>query len=526
MKKTFISIIMGAALAVPSVWADPAGSEPGETWTSLGTGLFTENALHAFYAISTYPEVEVEIQESNLHPGRYRLVNPYANFPADIIGSPGCYEGDWYIYINASDPEHVYVETSRTGFQAGVGQELVVGSIADDYYNNRYGDWILADKEGVCGKFVDGRITFPSNALLATLFEYGSGWDDDIIWKVCDPYGKFSVKFPGAPDLEIAISKSTIDSAHEYLHFNVTLGKSVEYALVALVEGNYTQEVYNGITNGTIPSVRITASGDVAVPYTGDGAYTLVVVPYLEGTPRTAGFKSMEIAEDESEWRKAGQALYREAFLASNEYFNHKLVQIDWNEAEYYVDVEESVSRPGYIRLVDAYGPTYPYSIGYYFNDTRKWYIYIDATNPDKVIIEQNADGVGLDLNFGAMNMTCKAARYLIDPWNWTDEQVAAKGLYGTFANDEITFAPNALSINFSAAPMNWYEANQNGNFRIKFQPGQINGTQSGISATDIDYTNVPEEYYTIDGMRINGDNLSSGIYIVRQGNNVKKILK
>ena len=126
-----------------------------------------------------------------------------------------------------------------------------------------------------------------------------------------------------------------------------------------------------------------------------------------------------------------------------------------------------------------------------------------------------------------AMTLACKAERYMNDPtFNWTDEKVTQRGLYGTFKNDEITFAPNSLSINFAAAPFTWYDANQNGHFRLKFEPGQIKGGQSGISVIESSDNNMPVEYYTIDGMRISSENMPSGMYIVRQGGNVKKIWK
>lgn len=47
----------------------------------------------------------------------------------------------------------------------------------------------------------------------------------------------------------------------------------------------------------------------------------------------------------------------------------------------------------------------------------------------------------------------------------------------------------------------------------------------AGIDSVMIDNSNYPVEYYNINGMRVNGDNLKSGIYIIRQGKDVKKIL-
>ncbi|MDE5979098.1 MAG: hypothetical protein K2G84_03575, partial [Muribaculaceae bacterium] len=47
----------------------------------------------------------------------------------------------------------------------------------------------------------------------------------------------------------------------------------------------------------------------------------------------------------------------------------------------------------------------------------------------------------------------------------------------------------------------------------------------SGITgvAQDVDLENAVKEYFTIDGMKVSPDNLTPGIYIVRQGRKVSK---
>ena len=47
----------------------------------------------------------------------------------------------------------------------------------------------------------------------------------------------------------------------------------------------------------------------------------------------------------------------------------------------------------------------------------------------------------------------------------------------------------------------------------------------SGISDINADIMNAPIEYYNLNGIRMNGDNLVPGIYIKRQGGNTEKIL-
>lgn len=522
------------AIAAIAALAFPGRSAEEETWKSLGTGLFRSNFLQAFYTIGEFPEFEVEVQECEQIPGRYRIVNPYASYP-DYIGSSGCFEGDYYITVDASDPVHCYVTTSRTGYHSGgvwntpEAQMLIVGSIADDYYNNRYGDWERADKENVCGKLVDGAITFPSRALLGTHWTVSMPWDDDISWRVIDN-DMFRLKLPGAPDLDITGELDGLSADRSELLFYVTLGASVEKARVALVRLEESEGAVDGIVSGQIPSKEITADGTVKFPYEGDGRFMLVVVPYFEGVAKPAFTRVVEISYDESEWRKAGRALYREGMISG---IQKELCAYGFrfNTYEYEVDIEENVQKPGLIRLVNPYGKDCPLSEGYTYDDTQNYYLYIDATHPRKVMMKKTEDGIGLDFGYGKMYFWSRSDRASNDPnfygYGYSDEQIQSMGWYGLFDNDEITFPTNTLVVDIPGAQPNaWYDANVKGEFRIKVEPGQLYGVQaSGITTVTGDDTDAPAVYYNLDGVRVSGADLAPGIYVVRKGAKTEKVI-
>lgn len=50
------------------------------------------------------------------------------------------------------------------------------------------------------------------------------------------------------------------------------------------------------------------------------------------------------------------------------------------------------------------------------------------------------------------------------------------------------------------------------------------NGEAAGINAIEADNSNAPVEYYNLQGVRLSSDNLPAGIYIRRQGTEVKKV--
>lgn len=56
-----------------------------------------------------------------------------------------------------------------------------------------------------------------------------------------------------------------------------------------------------------------------------------------------------------------------------------------------------------------------------------------------------------------------------------------------------------------------------------------FNGTgealPASISGITADNNNAPVEYYNLNGMRVNADNLDNGIYIRRQGTETTKVI-
>lgn len=139
----------------------------GVNWIPLsGKALYTEDYLAGLYGFDpvTY---EVEIHENVGIPGLYRLVDPYGEvFPEhDPEGwTPGIY----YMQINASDPEGVYIPKQATGLNWGNGIFSVYSQACYSFLDK--GKTLEEAKaKGVCGTLKDGVITFPKNMLIASL---------------------------------------------------------------------------------------------------------------------------------------------------------------------------------------------------------------------------------------------------------------------------------------------------------------------------------------------------------------------
>lgn len=531
--KHFILAMATAAFAMPAM-AQTSGDT--ETWKSIGTGQYRETSLHASWVFSSYPELDVEMEESEQTPGRYRLKNAYANYP-DMFGGAYCLEGDHYIVVDASDPECVFIERSLTGYITGlvedekgndVPAELVVYSQAGHMLDVQGKTKEEVKEKGVFGKLKNGCITFPNGTILGTQHGVGGYWENDDykywLYQVSNKNGNFRIKLPGAPVLDVTTDFLGIDDALTTLTYKVTLSADVQKAKCALVPEVAGNTEINSIISGATPSQEITASGNVEVPYTADGQFTFVVIPYYNDEPCDAVTLTIEFAYDQSEWRKTGTAMFNETLISDIEMLTP--AGVGYPGVEYAVEIEENVERPGYIRMVNPYGDSYPYSNVNNYDNSQRWYLYIDATDPDHVYME-HSDEVGLNAGYGRIEIWSYYGRALGDEtspyYGWDMAKCEQSGFFGRYANNEITFPSSALCLRMPASAPGWYRCNTNGKFSLKFNEGQLNGGQSGVESVATDNSQAPAEYYRLDGTRVNADALTPGIYVVRRGDKASK---
>lgn len=160
-----------------------------ETWKSLGMASYTDDILvPMFIEDPELPTYEVELQESELTPGKFRLVNPYAAHPFNDEGNADTSK-DYYMVINAMDPDGVYIELQDMGVDWGAGSLLVYSFAA---YNMDGGASLEEVKAaGICGTYANGVITFPTKQLLAT-------FEGDTGLYYANTNGGFKVVFPSA----------------------------------------------------------------------------------------------------------------------------------------------------------------------------------------------------------------------------------------------------------------------------------------------------------------------------------------
>lgn len=526
--------LSAAALAIASLaGVCPAGVQAAEeTWKSIGTGMLRDDCITNFYFLSNYYEFPVEMQESEQTPGRYRLVNAYINCPP--VGGDAFPAITNYLVVDASDPVHVYIEPGCVNYYMGEDQAMCLWSMADDYYK-LHDNWDLADEEGVCGTLADGVITFPRGAVLATPIDeisFDPTIHDNMLWYQTNKNGMFRIKLPGTPNTDIDITYVGLNDAQTGVQYDIRLGDGVENAKIGVFEGEYTSDMRTQIEQGTVQTYDFATSGIFNAPYEHDGTFTVVIVPYANGHSWAPSYVTRQWSFSEAEWKKVGKGTYTESIMSSNELKNYGF---QFSEYTYSVDVEQSVAEPWVIRLVDPYGPeSYPVATSINYDIDHHYYMYFDLGTFDCVHLRL-MEHTGLNLGLGRMAIRSNSDYYMNENPFGTNMTLAEymadsskpKGHYDA-ASKTVTYDKDGLRLMFSEArPGAWYYANENGNAKLVL-PSDIVVTPNPNAASVADLEtedNAVAEYFTADGVKVDGRNLAAGVYIVRKGNKVSKIL-
>ena len=139
----------------------------------------------------------------------------------------------------------------------------------------------------------------------------------------------------------------------------------------------------------------------------------------------------------------------------------------DWfsisdSNAECSVKIQERDDKPGYYRIFDVYGVNYMSTLfggNMSGNCVYQSYMYIDATNPDKVWIPTFKCGLILHSDYGEISI----GSYVTE--NAADFGSSITSVYGTLREGVIQFPSGALQMKLEM--LGWYSANATGKHRI-----------------------------------------------------------
>ena len=265
-------------------------------WESLGMCTYTDDIIGPMFGLPNYT-YQVELQENQVQPGFYRLVNPYgAAFPGNQEGGWDTTQ-DWYLEIHAENPDRVYINLQETGTSwEGYGM-FTVGSMAGYMLEGGTSEDEVA-AQGLFGTLRDGIITFPTQALLLNMSEYNPS---SLYY--ANNNGAFRVVLPG---VEVSDYTLTVAYAGKYTDENgedagvsallSEVGEDVTSVRLAVVEGLDPSAAIQGITDGSLESTTVTpTAGDmVRVPFSTtpeDGEkYSIVAVAFDGEESQTSSY--------------------------------------------------------------------------------------------------------------------------------------------------------------------------------------------------------------------------------------------
>lgn len=444
-------------------------------WISLGKATFMDGFLFA----NAY---QVELQQNELEPSMYRLVDPYSQgIKAEGVPSEGgqtdfltfqlLKKGDKLGDVEITNDGLVYFLSASTGYfytNDGINKDVYIYHPSAFTKFQAESDWMYSS---VKMTKEDGS---PAVVQLAPYYYIDGvgGWNytqkDDVI----------KIIFPGVviKDYSAEVTYQGRFTNVEGDNFAVTeieLGEDVESAKVAMVSGDDINAAVAGIVDGSIESMEITAGGTVNIPSSYNGLCSVVVVTYAEGEAQEAGSASFEFSAGTDTWTSLGMAQYTEAIVGP---------AYKADPVTYEVEVQENTASPGLYRLVNPYGAAYPYNEEGDWDASRNYYLVINAQDPEGVYIDMQ--NTGLNWGDGNFYIYSLAANFLAGGNSLED--VKAGGYCGTLVNGVITFPAKTLLFGFMEAADDLYYADVNGAFKLVLPGATETSTMRVIAKSSV----------------------------------------
>lgn len=437
-------------------------------WVSMGEATYTDDLVNHWFNTGT-PTYKVEVEKSIIEEGMYRLVNPYGE--AYPYNDPGDWDAtqNYYLTINATDPDYVWVEYSPLGFDWNYGM-FSTRSYVEYFLANGYDlETIKAARPDLFGKLENGVITMPAKSMLLSMANYNEGG-----WYVASDNGMFQVLLPGAVitdySAEVTVTGIFTDLAGvAYATSEVILGADATIVKAVVVPANADADaVADAVAAGEVEAVDVEETGVVNVPIgeemTGD-LQVVVVVLDANGAVRTvASSNTFEYYGGGSNpWKSLGKGTFTDNFVMPMFYADSQTKTV-WEPQTFEVEILENSETPGLYRLVDAYQEAGEL-LGLTYESTN---LEVNATNPNGVYVEAQATGLydGED----AISIVTHGARYLA---NYSVDDLIGYGYLGKLQNGVITFPKFA------------YKDQETGEVQFTYQGLIYFGSKGYYTATD-----------------------------------------
>lgn len=443
---------------------------PAGNWEPIGQGTYSEDLLTYYWDVPVGLRWAVDIEESAEQPGWYRFIPYGPGSPiAEYYGSP---DGN-YLYINATDPDKVYVEDFWPY------QEEISNLVPDTGWP--------ADSYQYYGTLSEGIISFKPGSFAIGV---GTGWQQTSM------HDGFMLALPGYKLTDYSLSvKAPYCADDNNFEIHIRKGESLVTLYMLIVAGEepvWYVDPYRIVDEGEV----LEAGTDVvAYSPTQAGIYTALVAGLDDSGELCNAAHACFIAIDEEPgaWRLIGTGKLNESAYAS--------VYDEIDPVEVDVEVEENINTPGYYRVVNPYA-AHPYLGDYVLECAHNHYLYVNATDPARVYIEPSA--IGVDYQCGEAALWSRAGSCIqegVDP-----DEIEAADYYGKLEDGCITFPCYALLLSEKTFSDGEFLGCAD-DFRLELPDG------SGIGSVSVGQISAPV-YYNLQGVRVDMDRAAPGVYI------------
>lgn len=411
-------------------------------WNLLGTGQYFD------YGWGISPEstgpVNVSVWQQGLDKNLYRVSNPYVGFNGDtesFFEFRVLQKGDIFMGTQVTESDLVGYSMYYINYDPDDQDDIYLafpGLFFDDltyWANNRVIDY---REDGLPGLIQLGGAYLLYNS--QTAYNY-----PDFA-----PY--IEIYFPGyeAKDTNIMVNYEGIltpENQNQQVLLTVDLGADITTARAAAGNGS-VEDIIEAIVGDNIEYTEFNESGSVLVPFGNEnptGNYNAVVVGYVGDEPTAANAVQFLYISTSSDfdpnkgWKSLGYVDYTDGFVCSC-----PILFLPEPIQTYSLEIQESEDQAGLYRLVNPYGAAYPYSDVEEDNPYLPEYLYVDASNPESVLILESQQSFIIYAQDQAGNVVPAAG--LSTCWSLADYYIQngyteeAAEFVGKYADGKITF--------------------------------------------------------------------------------------
>lgn len=549
----------GTALTAAEASVDEAD------WQNIGECAYTDDLATTFWSVGTQT-YNVTVQQDAKHPGMYRIVNPWANYPAPerlAIETHEDYPGElllgdeYYILIDATNPEKVKIKPSPLGIvykpiKTEWNDDYTESTTTQDYrLTTAYGKSELigkyniseADADKACGTLVDGVITFPQRQAIYVISENEK---ENLDWHIGNRFGGFQLVLTGTTvpvnyDFDVVTNMAYCPSAAGNYQFKVIGDENIPVLRYAVVYEwpEHPIAMEECIQTGkNIRPDQVTVVSTKGMP--ARCAHVYVMAADEEGNVKKAVYFEVFNHEFEADqWEPFSKGTMTEDFLAT-------VFPTIFDVTDVPVEIEKHKTRKDFYRIVEPYKNHQGAAQYLSYGHEHQHYLYFDASDPENVYIERSPLGVEV----------LESEVYLSHDWSdllwmWgSDDYESDKNFFelyfgvscsgSTFKDGVLTFAPSAgLYVSLSGGALYDVNVERNPEYNrddhqaaidagkdynvAPYLPGKFKLVidklveESGVAA--VEAVKAGAEVYDLQGRRVQSP--AKGLYIV----NGKKVV-